>query len=306
MRGGKERLHHKGVPFSTATTDLAPTPQDDVSPLTSHRSLPNNLPLHDNRQFTPTDLDAAGIASQRKSGNLSTDAVGETFEAVTSATNADMPSSEKTPDDLADGQEQSKKKKRKRRKKETEVADMSFTSHQRELAQNESIDYAPFRSKPYQLALDPKDLETVTALGGTDGIIRGLGTHPEHGLTTIPLYADASYSHDSEKQDLELGGNILLTEPSGEVGVPSEEKDHVPYSGTMDDRKRIYGENVLPVRTSKTLLQLMVVALKDKVLVCSCASSQYYHNAYHPPLDPAINCGHRFSGFGSLPRLWYP
>ena len=264
MRGGKERLHPKDVPFIPAT-DLAPNPQDGVSPSTSHgRSFPTSLQLRDNRQYPPTslELDAAGIPSQRKSGNLtSTDADGDTFRAVTSATNADNLSSEQSPDDPADGQEHSKKKKRKRRKKETEVTEMSLTSHQRELAQDESINCAPFRFKPEQLThiLDPKDIGTLTALGGTDGIIRGLGTHPEHGLTTKPLHTGWKLPQGADQE-------ASYSLPSGE--------DNAPYSGTMDDRKRVYGEKVLPVRTSKTLLQLMAAALKDKVLVCGGALPQ--------------------------------
>lgn len=39
------------------------------------------------------------------------------------------------------------------------------------------------------------------------------------------------------------------------------------YTSSMDDRQRVYGINFIPVRKSKSLLQLMWLALKDKVLV---------------------------------------
>ena len=157
-----------------------------------------------------------------------------------------------------------------------------MTAHQRELAQDESINPAPFRYKPFQLAhlLDPKDLGMLTALGGTDGIIRGLGTNADRGLTTTGGKSpqgegqSVSQSRDSEKQteSSESGGglpNIILTEPSGKEGLPSGGDDNAPYTATVEDRKRVYGDNILPTRISKTLLQLMWAAMKDKVLVCS-------------------------------------
>jgi Ca2+-transporting ATPase len=178
-------------------------------------------------------------------------------------------------DSTADEQEKPKKGK----KEDDPKANM--TTHQHELAQDESVNPAPFRFKPFQLEhmLDPKDLDTVTALGGTEGIIRRLGTHSERGLTTtggqLPQGAGqgALQSRDPEKQteSSESGGglpNVTLTEPSGKEGLPDGD-DNVPYTGTIDDRKRVYGENVLPTRISKMLLQLMFAAMKDKILVCT-------------------------------------
>lgn len=178
---------------------------------------------------------------------------------------------------------------------------------------DESDNCAPFHFKPDQLAhmLDPKDLGTLTALGGTDGIIRGLGTHSENGLTTTPPYtggklpegADqgASYSHDSDLGVSELP-NIISTEPSSKEEIPSEGDDNAPYNRTIDDRQQVYDENVL---TSKTLLQHMAGALKNNILVYSTALPLYHHSAYLPPLDPDINCSLHFSGFVALPRYCY-
>jgi len=39
------------------------------------------------------------------------------------------------------------------------------------------------------------------------------------------------------------------------------------YKASIEDWKRIFGQNIVPQRASKTLLQLMWLALKDKVLV---------------------------------------
>jgi len=52
----------------------------------------------------------------------------------------------------------------------------------------------------------------------------------------------------------------------GEV-VEKSTNEGTTFSGTIEDRRRVYGSNVLPVCKSKYLLQLMWLALKDKVLV---------------------------------------
>jgi len=292
---------------------LSPTPSDtsdagSVPPsptLSSHTAnFPTTLQLRDNKPDAQSGLTSlnlldanGGISYQRKSSSatVNTDLDGETFRsasitlfpsAATLATNSDILGSEKRPKGpTADEQEKPKKKKK---KKEDDAAETNMTSHQRELAQDESIDPAPFRYKPFQLAhiLDPKDLETLTALGGTDGLIHGLGTHTERGLTTtggqLPQGTGqgVSQGRDSEKQteSSESGGglpNIILTEPSGKEGLPSDGDNNASFGGTIDDRKRVYGENILPTRISKTLLQLMLAAMKDKVLVCSSVLSQH-------------------------------
>jgi hypothetical protein len=156
---------------------------------------------------------------------------------------------------------------------------------------DESVNCAPFHFKPDQLAHmpDPEDLGTLTALGRTEG---------------IDADQDASYSHDSDLGVSELL-NVISTEPSGNEEVPSEGDDNVPYDGTTDDRKQVYDENVLPVLTNKTLLQLMAGTLNDNILVYSTALPLYHHSAHLPPLDPDINCSLHFSGFVALPRYCY-
>ncbi|EDR08465.1 Ca-transporting ATPase [Laccaria bicolor S238N-H82] len=101
--------------------------------------------------------------------------------------------------------------------------------------------------------LDPKSLDMLASFDGTVGLLRGLGTSADHGLTSPPhrtktVRQGASHRHDSEKG----GGNDPLN-PAARA--------------TFEDRRRVYGENVLPHRASKTLLQLMWMALKDKVLI---------------------------------------
>jgi Ca2+-transporting ATPase len=146
------------------------------------------------------------------------------------------------------------------------------TTHQLELLQDEGLDPTPFAFKPYQLAqtLDPKNLDTLTGFGGVVGLLRGLGTSADQGLSTKSLPRSGtvrsvvSATSDRTTGDLPV---ITVTEPSGLVREPSGAGDHPAYGATLDDRKRVFGENLLPQRRSKSLLQLMWLALKDKVLV---------------------------------------
>jgi Ca2+-transporting ATPase len=158
-----------------------------------------------------------------------------------------------------------------------------------DLKQEADLDVHPFAFKPLQLAslVDPKSLETLESMGGVDALLRGLGTHPDHGLSTEsgspptrlaspdPTLQSFTVSHDPPKPD------IMITSPAGEPqglqstvslggDVPAEfQSFEEVYRTSIEDRERIFGQNILPRRPSKSLLQLMWLALKDKVLVSS-------------------------------------
>jgi Ca2+-transporting ATPase len=160
-----------------------------------------------------------------------------------------------------------------------------------DLKQEADLDVHPFAFKPLQLAslVDPKSLETLENMGGVGALLHGLGTHPTHGLSTEsgsppahlaspdPTLQSFTVSHatdmDPPKPD------IMITSPAGEPqglqstvslggGVPAQTSDEV-YRTSIEHRQRIFGQNVLPRRPTKSLLQLMWLALKDKVLVSS-------------------------------------
>jgi Ca2+-transporting ATPase len=164
-----------------------------------------------------------------------------------------------------------------------------------DLTQETDFDIHPFGFKPLRLAslVDSKSLETLENMGGVDAILRGLGTQPTYGLSTklaLPPSHGGSpdrTSHDfSESHAPDQGPpkpNIIVTSPAdvpqglqstvslaGGSGVspltafvPSEDV----YRTSIEDRKRIFGQNFVLQCPSKTLLQLMWLALKDKVLV---------------------------------------
>lgn len=162
-----------------------------------------------------------------------------------------------------------------------------------DLKQEADLDVHPFSFKPLQLAslVDPKCLEALEDLGGTDALLRGLGSHSTHGLTTEagspPAHLaspdltlrGSSMSHPTDKDPPKP--DIMITSPAGEPqGLQSTASlgSHAPaefrfseeaYKTSIEDRQRIFGENVLPRRPTKSLLQLMWLALKDKVLVSS-------------------------------------
>jgi Ca2+-transporting ATPase len=149
----------------------------------------------------------------------------------------------------------------------------------------------PFAFKPLQLAsmVDSKSLETLESMGGVDALLRGLGTHPTHGLSTEPglghiaspdpTLQSFTMSHATEKDPPKP--DVMTTSSAGEPqglqntvslggDVPAEvQSSEEVYRTSIKDRQRIFGRNVLPRLPSKSLLQLMWFELKDKVLVSS-------------------------------------
>ncbi|KAG5642715.1 hypothetical protein DXG03_002291 [Asterophora parasitica] len=160
------------------------------------------------------------------------------------------------------------------------------------LDQDKDLDPRPFAFRPYALAhlLDPKSLDTLAAHGGTSAILRGLGTDPDRGLSKKALAVNSgavAYHHAAELRSKELRAAqkrahartwygfgprgtvapILIAPPTSAdkptpVGPPADLRH-----ASVDERRRVYGPNILPSRRSKSLLQFMWLALKDKVLV---------------------------------------
>ncbi|KAJ7475762.1 calcium-transporting ATPase [Mycena latifolia] len=140
-----------------------------------------------------------------------------------------------------------------------------------------------FRSNDLAMMLDPKNLDTLRSFGGVEGLLDGLGTTSDIGLGGPSLGRSttgfsgngpgdgrpgagvgASQRHDPEK-GADTVPAITLTDPSGEKSADWNSK--AAFAAALDVRRRIYGENVLPRRATKSLLQLMYTAMKDKVLI---------------------------------------
>lgn len=152
-------------------------------------------------------------------------------------------------------------------------------------------DYSPFAFAPSVLAssLDPKNLELLDRWGGTLSILSGLGTHATLGLRTGPPRRTDEESGQrqsrfapSEKAlnslgrttgwSIALSGDDSGSQPPGEGDRDDDDEDDDSirkprYAASIDDRRRAYGSNIIPDRKSKSLLELMWLALKDRVLV---------------------------------------
>lgn len=115
----------------------------------------------------------------------------------------------------------------------------------------DTTDPTPFEQKPLVLAslVDPKSLHILEAMGGVEGLLRGLGTDTNLGLRNWQ-YSDPDPRHDPEKGECTAGGG-----------------DKPQSRATAADRHRVYGVNQTPPRKSKSLLLLVWLAAKDKVLV---------------------------------------
>ncbi|KAF9778977.1 Ca-transporting ATPase [Thelephora terrestris] len=127
-------------------------------------------------------------------------------------------------------------------------------------AQDTNLNPAPFKFRPHHLAslVDPKNLDALEAFGGIIGLLAGLGVNPRCGLP--------------------IGGNVSRPEhlPTVTVsgfsggklqGLEQYSYEGPPFTSTIEDRQQVYGVNVLPVQGSRSLLQLIWLALKDRVLI---------------------------------------
>lgn len=110
----------------------------------------------------------------------------------------------------------------------------------------DTTDPTPFKENPSRLAMlvDPKSLNDLEKIGGIRGLLDGLGVEGSKGL-------NATVSDGSAPRS-------AADAPGG--GGPQ-------WHASIDEHRRVYGANDLPVRKSKSLLELMWMAFKDKVLV---------------------------------------
>ena len=158
---------------------------------------------------------------------------------------------DKDTDKEEEGEEGGEKKKK---KGEPEIAHLD--------PESDTTDPTPFQEKPSTLAVlvDPKSLESLEKIGGTEGLLRGLGVDPRKGLLV----------GGEEAQAVEGGTPSTRVQGDEEAiiqGSSQGPRDGPQWKASMEERRRVYGQNDLPERKSKSLLLLMWIAFKDKVLV---------------------------------------
>ena len=137
-----------------------------------------------------------------------------------------------------------RKEKEEKTKKEDKVMAASIDPDK------DQTDPTPFKEKPSRLAMlvDPKSLDDLEKIGGITALLAGLGVDGEKGLLV----------------EVEEGQAVKKGE---ERGVAASPRGGAEWKASLDERRRVYGWNDLPERRSKSLLLLMWLAFKDKVLV---------------------------------------
>ncbi|KAK7442988.1 plasma membrane calcium [Stygiomarasmius scandens] len=157
--------------------------------------------------------------------------------------------------------------------------DDSATYQVAEFPQDISIEPVPFQFKPYELAhmLDSKSYHVLRAIGGSAGLLRGLGVDSSQGLnpeqdatslTRVGAMKEKGIINilDSDETPATPPRHTAHRLPSASSS-PAPSEDSVAFEASIMDRRKVYGENTLPPRPSKTLSQLMFAAMKDKVLI---------------------------------------
>jgi Ca2+-transporting ATPase len=124
-----------------------------------------------------------------------------------------------------------------------------------------------FAFSPGQLGklINPKNLSALRALGGITGLEKGLRTDLKAGLSVDETTLDGQVTFEDATGVLDR--NAVTIDPP-EPGKPAAARDD-----SFKDRVRVFKDNRLPERKSKSLLQLMWIALMDKVLLLLSAAA---------------------------------
>lgn len=132
------------------------------------------------------------------------------------------------------------------------------------------VDDNKFAFSPGQLnkLLNPKSLAAFYALGGLNGILKGLRTNRDSGLSVDEKRLDGNVSFQDavngaavERSDGndELEGNITRLSTTA-TGTKRSDDSYL-------DRKRIFKDNRLPEKKAKSIFELAWAAYNDKVLI---------------------------------------
>lgn len=157
-----------------------------------------------------------------------------------------------------------------------------------------------FAFSPGQLGklLNPKSHAAFKALGGIKGLEVGLRTDRVAGLSLDETTLDGRITFEQAVNDIqEANGQAKYPTPL----APAATNDVNTLAGlpkdTFADRIRVFKDNRLPVKKTKSLWELMWIALMDKVLlllsgaaVISLALGLYQtFGGTHPPGEPKLD-----------------
>ncbi|CAH1765976.1 1340_t:CDS:2 [Entrophospora sp. SA101] len=125
----------------------------------------------------------------------------------------------------------------------------------------------PFTPHLLYHLFDPKNLRLLKIFGGTDGIIKGLHTNIETGLSNdeiapldpIPLDTISEITNNDDAEYLERFKSEKST--ATPIIITGQQPTH------FYQRKMAFGTNVLPPKKTKSIFMLMWMAMQEKILV---------------------------------------
>lgn len=127
-------------------------------------------------------------------------------------------------------------------------------------------DNNPFAFTPGQMGkmYNPKSLGAFHALGGLQGLEKGLRTDRGSGLSVDEKSIQGTVSfEDATAVGSPDSDTTIVDEPE----MVSTQSASDAVSGTYDDRKRVFSDNRLPQKKTKSIFELMWLAYNDKVLM---------------------------------------
>ncbi|PMD42124.1 calcium-translocating P-type ATPase [Hyaloscypha variabilis F] len=126
----------------------------------------------------------------------------------------------------------------------------------------------PLSPKALSILVDSKSIPAFRALGGLRGITRGLRTDSKSGLSLSEGSLD-----ENESSGLGTGSTSSRPLDYRTFSAAKPRRNNGFTHGQLTDselyvdRKRIFGENRLPEKKSKSLLEIMWITFNDKVLI---------------------------------------
>ena len=120
----------------------------------------------------------------------------------------------------------------------------------------------PFAFTPEELGsklYDGKDLKVLRDMGGLIGLAYGLRTDLRQGLRWDEDKLDGRVTRRDILEHIRTVHHLSLSQSALYMGGSS--------AGGFSDRRRVFGENKIPVRPPKNIFQLMWIAMHDKVIV---------------------------------------
>ena len=144
---------------------------------------------------------------------------------------------------------------------------------------------------------DPKDLNFFRAMGGSQGLALGLQVDPNTGLSPDENILHSQVTPENVwriwngsrrsvvRRDIingQVENNFIGPINAATGPRPVERQVGTSSQATskqsairFQDRRRVYGENKVPLRRPKNIFQFMWIALHDQVLVWPRASASY-------------------------------